>query len=503
MLDLLGQGFALILNGPSLLAIVAGLLVGIVVGALPGLSATMAVALLSPFTFFMAPEVGIPFLLGLFKAAIYAGSIPAITINTPGTAAAAATVLDGHVLARQGHARKALEMSLYASVAGDLLATFVLIGLAGWLAGVALKFGPPEFVMLYALALITITSVSGRHAPRALLSASIGLLIACVGLDPMSGAQRFTFGSVDLLGGVSLIPVLIGLFALSEVFVQAEGALARVRAEAIELRGDAPGVTAAEMRAVAPTVLRSTGIGVFVGILPGIGAEISTWLAYGSARRWSKHPERYGKGSLEGVAASESGNNAACPACLIPMTVFGIPGDTVTAVLIGAFVAQGLTPGPLLFQNNAPLVYSLFASLLIGNVLLLVIGYFGIRSFARITDIPPAVLYPAVVALCLAGSFAVNSSTSDVLLTIGAGFAGYLMRKLSMPAPPMVIAMLVAPGLENGLRQSLSMSGGSASIFFTRPLAATLLALIVAGVGLMIWRQWRLSSTLDPGVPKP
>lgn len=502
MFDLLGQGFALILNVNSLLAILAGLILGIVVGALPGLSATMAVALLSPFTFFVPPEVGIPFLLGLFKAAIYAGSIPAITINTPGTAAAAATVIDGHVLARQGHARKALEMSLFASVAGDLLSTLVLIGLAGWLATVALRFGPPEFVMLYALALITITSVSGRYPARALMSASIGLLIACIGLDPMSGVQRFTFGSVDLLGGVSLIPVLIGLFALSEVFVQAERVIT-AHARAIQIRRDSPGVTAAELRAVAPTILRSSGIGVFIGILPGIGAEISCWLAYGNAKRWSKHPERYGKGSLEGVAASESGNNAACPGDLIPLMVFGIPGDTVTAVLLGAFVAQGLTPGPLLFQNHGPLVYSLFASLLIGNVMLLVIGYLGIRSFARITDIPPAVLYPVVVALCLAGSFAVNSSTSDVALTIGAGIAGYLMRKAAIPAPPLVIAMLVAPGLENALRQSLSMSGGSASIFFTRPVAATLFALIVAGVGLMVWRQWRLSSPLDPGVSKP
>ena len=502
MLDLLGQGFAIIFNVQSLLAILAGLLMGIVVGALPGLSATMAVALLSPFTFFVPPQVGIPFLLGLFKAAIYAGSISAITINTPGTAAAAATVIDGHVLARQGHARKALEMSLFASVAGDLLSTLVLIGLAGWLATVALKFGPPEFVMLYALALVTITSVSGRHAARALLSASVGLLLACIGLDPMSGVQRFTFGSVDLLGGVSLIPVLIGLFALSEVFVQGERAVA-ARIRAIEIRRDAPGVTAAEFRAVTPTILRSSGIGVFIGILPGIGAEISCWLAYGNARRWSRQPELYGKGSLEGVAAAESGNNAACPGDLIPLMAFGIPGDTVTAVLLGAFVAQGLTPGPLLFQNSGPLVYSLFASLLIGNLMLLVVGYLGIRSFARITDIPPAVLYPIVVALCLAGSFAVNSSASDVALTVGAGIVGYLMRKAAIPAPPLVIALLVAPGLENALRQSLSMSGGSASIFLTRPVSAALLTLIVAGVGLTVWRGLRQSPTLDPGVQKP
>ena len=492
MFELLAQGFGLILNGPSLTAIVLGLLTGIVVGALPGLSATMAVALVSPFTFFMPPTIGIPFLLGLFKAAIYAGSIPAITINTPGTAASAATTLDGHELARQGHARKALEMSLFASVAGDLMGTVVLIVLAAWLASVALRFGPPEFVMLYLLAMVTITSVSGRHAGKALLSTAIGLLIGSIGLDPMSGAQRLTFGSVDLLGGVTLIPVLIGLFALSEVLVQSEAAWRRQTT--IVLEGSGPGLSRAELRQAAPTIVRSTGIGVAVGILPGIGAEISTWLAYGAARRRSREPERFGRGSLEGVAASESCNNAAVPACLIPMTVFGIPGDTVTAVLIGAFIAQGLVPGPLLFQNNGPLLYSLFASLIVGNLLLLIIGYMGIRVFQKITTVPASVLYPVVVALCLTGSYAVNSSVGDVGLTIIAGVAGYLMRAVHMPAAPLVIAMLVAPGLENALRQSLVLSGGSPAIFLSRPISAGLLLLIVTGVGLFLWRQLRAPS---------
>lgn len=496
MFELLGAGFSLILNGPSLLAILLGLLVGIVVGALPGLSATMAVALLSPFTFFMPPQVGIPFLLGLFKAAIYAGSIPAITINTPGTAAAAAVALDGHALASQGQARKALEMSLFASVIGDLLATFALILLAGWLAAVALRFGPPEFVMLYALALITITSVSGRYAGKALLSTSIGLLIACVGLDPMSGAQRYTFDSVDLLGGVSLIPVLIGLFALSEVLVQAEKPVRRIASMMIS--GRTSGVTRQEMLSVMPTIFRSSGIGTAIGVLPGIGAEISCWLAYGAAKRRSKQPELYGRGSLEAVAAAESGNNAAVPACLIPMTVFGIPGDTVTAVLLGAFIAQGLTPGPLLFQNHGPLLYSLFASLLISNILLLVIGYAGVQWFRRITEIPPAMLYPAVVALCLAGSFAVNSSLTDVYLTLFAGVAGYLMRKFGLPAAPLVIAMLVAPGLENALRQSLTLSGGTATIFVTRPISAGLLLLILLGISLFLWRRRGAAFTPTP-----
>jgi len=499
MLQHLAEGFAFIANAGSLLAIVAGLLTGIVVGALPGLSATMAVALLSPVTFFMAPQIGIPFLLGLFKAAIYAGSIPAITINTPGTAAAAATCLDGHVLAREGKGRKALEMSLYASVTGDLVSTILLIVAATWLAGIAIRFGPPEFVMLYLLALITISSVSGRHAPKAVLSTAIGFLVASVGFDPMSGAQRFTFGSTELSGGLSFIPILIGLFALSEIFVQLETRSAQ--AESLAVPANSSGVTWPEFRAVVPTLARSSGIGFFIGLLPGIGAEISTWLAYGSAKRRSRHPERFGKGSLEGVAASESGNNAACPGDLIPMMVFGIPGDAVTAILLGAFIAQGLTPGPLLFEQHGDLVYGLFASLLIGNALLLAIGYLGIRWFRRITDIPAAVLYPVVVALCLAGSFAVNSSVFDVLLTVIAGVVGYAMRKLNMPVAPMVIAMLVAPGLESTMRQSLQLSEGSLLIFVARPISAVLLAFILAGTAFMVWRWLRAPRASLSGDP--
>jgi len=494
MIENLIAGFAFILNPGSIAAALSGIVCGIVVGALPGLSATMAVAVLAPFTFFMAPEIGIPFLLGVFKAAIWGGSISAVTINTPGTAAAAAMVMDGHALARKGQARRALEISLYSSVIGDLFSTILLIAAATSLAAVAVRFGPPEFVMLYLLALVTIASVSGRHAPKAVFSTGLGFLIACIGLDPMSGAQRFTFGNTDLIGGIGLIPLLIGLFALSEVFTEVEKM--RPRLEFLKVGQDEPRATLADMRRVAPAVARSSGIGFFIGILPGIGAEIACWLSYGFAKRQSKNPEEFGHGSIEGVAAAESGANAACPGDLVPMMVFGIPGDTVTAVLLGAFMAQGLIPGPQLFEKHATLVYGFFAVLLISNLMLLGIGYLFIRYLRGITMIAPGLLYPSVVALCFAGSFAVNSSYFDLGLTVIGGVAGYLMRKLSIPIAPLVIAMLVAPGLENALRQSLLLSDGSLAIFVTRPIAAGLLSVITAGVLLVIWKHFR--STQPP-----
>jgi putative tricarboxylic transport membrane protein len=487
----LATGFGVILTPASLLAALAGLVAGIIVGAIPGLTATMAVAILAPFTFFMEPAVGIPFLLAVFKAAIYAGSIPAITIATPGTAAAAATAIDGHALARRGEARRALEMSLYASVAADLMATVGLILLATWLASVALAFGPPEMVMLYLIALLTIGSVAGRSPAKAALSAGMGLLVASVGLDPMSGQTRFTFGSYELSGGIAFIPLLIGLFALGEVFSEA-ATRPPERAAVMAMRRGEAALKLAELLRVSPAIGRGTLIGFGVGVLPGIGAEIACWLSYGLARKLSKAPEQFGHGSLEGVAAAEAGNNGACPGDLIPMMVFGIPGDTVTAVLLGAFMAQGLTPGPLLFQRHADLVYGFFAILIVSNVMLLGLGFGAIRLAAFITRIPRAALSPLVVAVALVGAYTVNSAMLDVWVAIVGGVAGYVMRRCALPIPPLVIAMLVAPGLENTLRQSLLLSTDGLGIFVSRPVSGAmvgLVALVLAGLSFGALRR--------------
>lgn len=502
MFDVVLQGLELISNPISIGAALAGLAAGIVVGGLPGLTATMAVAVLAPFTFLMDATIGIPFLLGVYKGAIYGGSIPAIMINTPGTAAAAATAIDGHILAKRGEARRALEMSLYASVIGDLLATLVLIFVAAPLATVALKFSSPEFTMLFLFSLTMVAAVSGDSLIKGLIATALGIGLAIVGLDPMSGQMRFTFGNFDLMGGVSLVPLLIGMFALSEVLLQAEKGVRKL--DVTGLQADEKGVTWLDIKSSMKTIFRSSGVGIALGALPGLGAEISCWISYGLAKKRSKKPEEFGKGSIEGVAAAEAGNNAVCPAALIPMLVFGIPGDTITAVLLGAFMAQGLLPGPLLFQKHGDVLYGLFALLIFTNVLLAFFGYFAIRYLRKIALIPGGLMYPVVTVMCFAGAFAVNSSFFDLVIMVAGGAGGYLMRKTGVPIPPLVIAMLLAPGLENALRQSLAFSDGSLSIFVTRPISAGIFALLIgafvlAGVTAMRKRK----SNRMSGQPAP
>ena len=484
MLDLFVQGFQLVANYWSIGAALFGLAAGIIIGALPGLTATMAVAVLTPFTFFMEATIGIPFLLGVYKGAIYGGSIPAIILNTPGTAAAAATTIDGHALAKKGQGRRALEMSLVASVVGDFLSTLVLIFAAAPLAAIALRFGPPEFTLLLAFSMTMVAAVSGNSLIKGLISAALGILLACSGLDPMTGYQRFTFGVPDLVAGISLVPLLIGMFAISEILIQVE----EYTRERVKISPGRIGLTFQDLRQSAVTILRSTGIGTVIGALPGLGAEISCWIAYGVAKRRSKHPEEYGHGSIEGVAAAESGNNAVCPAALIPMLVFGIPGDTVTAVLLGAFMAQGLLPGPLLFVNHGPTLYGMFILLLITNVMMLVFGWFAIRYVAKIIMIPPAVLLPSVAALCFAGAFAVNSSYFDLIIMVAGGIGGYFMRKADIPIPPLVIALLLAPGLESSLRQSLTISGNDPMIFVDRPFSMAIGAMLIVILVIFTWR---------------
>ncbi len=494
MFDNILQGFLMMANFGTLAAAAVGVIAGIITGAIPGLTATMAMAVLVPFTFFVSPIIGIPFLLGVFKGAIYGGSIPAITINTPGTAAAAATTIDGHALAKKGETRRALEMALYACVFGDLFSTIILIFAAQMLAQVAMTFSSPEFAMLLLFSLTMVAAVGGKSMIRGLISAVAGGLIGMIGLDPMSGASRFTFGVPDLMGGISLIPLLIGLFALSEVLLQLE------RRQTTIAPTDGNGGPALPLREFFShwrMLLRSSSIGTFFGVLPGMGAEIACWISYGIASKRSKKPKEYGKGSIEGVGAAESAANASCPADLIPMLAFAIPGDTVTAVLLGAFMAHNINPGPLLFEQHGPLVYSLFAVLIVSNLMLLVFGRIAIRWLRNIGMVPNGLLLPAVTALCFAGSFAVSSSYFDMFITLIGGVVGVVMRKLDVPTAPLVISLLLAPSLEQNIRQSLAFSDGSLDIFVTRPIAAGLLLLTVLSIAGFAWSRMRPGRTND------
>jgi putative tricarboxylic transport membrane protein len=462
-----------------------GVTIGIVIGSIPGLTVTMAVALAVPITFHMAPIPAIAMLLGIYKGGMFGGSVSAILINAPGTPAASATCLDGFPMAKKGQAFKALKMALYSSVMADTTSDIVLICVAPPLALIAMKFGPPEIFSLVLFSLTIIAAVSGKSLLRGLVAATLGLLLATVGMDPIVGLSRFSFGSIGMLKGIGLIPMLIGLFAISEILQRAEIKIKDKIHSMISLYSNRPednNISWPEMRGSMRTIIRGTVLGTFLGAIPGIGSTITAFLSYGMAQRASKHPEKFGKGELEGVAAAESGNSSVCGATLIPLLSLGIPGDIVTAVLLGAFMIQGMAPGPTMFQEHGNIIYALFIGLMICNLGNLIIGRFFIRMAKNIFKVPEAILYPVIVLLCFVGTYAVDNSFFDVQAMLFFGILGYIMRKFNYPLPPLLIAFVLGPMLENALRQSLIMSSGNVAIFLTRPISLGFLVITVIGI---------------------
>lgn len=483
--DQLPVAFGLIAQWESLAALAIGVLVGVIAGAIPGMSATMAVALTLPFTFYLSPITGILLLLGVYKGGIFGGSIPAILIKTPGTPASSATVLDGYPMAEQGRAGKALGMALYASCTADLISNLALILFAGWLASFALSFGPPEFFTLILFSLTIIAGVSGDSLLKGLIAAFLGMLLATVGLDLVYGTNRFVFGSPDLMGGLNFIAVLIGLFAIPEIIAYA--ANPDDRHGEVRRLGDRH-VTFGEFRSCLRSILRGSMIGVFMGTIPGIGAAPSAFLSYSEARRNSPHPERFGKGEVEGVAAAEAGNNGVAGATLIPLLALGVPGDVITAIIIGAFMIHGLQPGPMMFATNGSIIYALFLGLILSSILLFLIGSVAIRIFRFIADIPKSVLMPSVLILCIFGCYAVNNSTFDVGVMLAMGWLGYLMRLLGIPAAPFLIAFILGPLFEDNFRQAMLMSGGGLDILFRSPITWFFWGATILTVGALIRR---------------
>lgn len=430
-MSLLTEGLANALQWQVLLVIIIGLLIGISIGSLPGLTSTMGVALILPVTFGMEAVSGILLLVGVYFGSVYGGSLTAILINTPGTPASAATALDGFALAKRGLANKALTVSTIASTIGGLLSVIVLILVAPQLANFALKFSAPESFALALFGLSIVSSISGKSMSKGLIAGLIGLLIATIGLDPIGGFPRFTFDSMDLMTGVNFIPVMIGLFAASEAFHSMENLFSSrqvaMKVEKIKLKWQ-------EFKMLIGTMLRSSGIGTFIGMIPGAGADISAFVAYNEAKRFSKNKEEFGKGALKGVAAPEAANNSVTGGAMIPLLTLGIPGDAVTAVLLGALMVQGLQPGPMLFETNGPIVYTLFVGMLLANVFMLFIGLAGIRLFTKVLLIPKAVLIPMIIVLCVVGSYSLGNNYFDVVVMFVAGVIGYFLKKFEFPA---------------------------------------------------------------------
>lgn len=463
----------------NLLFMNLGLFAGIIIGALPGLTATLGVALLMPLTFGMDMVPGIVLLLGVYCGGIYGGSITAILIKTPGTPASAATALDGYPLAQNGRAGYALDAALKASTFGGIFSAFVLIFVAPQVARFALSFSAVEYFALSLFGLTIISSISGKNQVKGLISGMLGLLVATIGIDPINGTGRFVF-TTQLLAGIDVIPAMIGLFAITEI-INKSRSVHKVEGERLAFSNK--GIPAGEFWSKWGNLLRSSAIGTFIGAVPGTGATTASFLAYNEAKRASKDKESFGHGNIDGLMASESANNGVTGATLIPLLTLGIPGDTVTAILLGAFMMQGVTPGPLLIVNNPGTIYTIMFSLLTVNVFMLIQGKFFVRIFANVTKIPVALLIPLLVNLCMLGSYAGNNSVFDVRLSIIFGIVGYLMTLLDVPLTPMVIAMVLGDICESNMRRGVAMASGSYSIFFSRPIS--LILIIISAISLL------------------
>lgn len=476
MLELLGQGLAAVMDFKILFMIASGVAAGIAIGALPGLTATMGVALLLPLTFGMDASSGILLLLGIYAGAIYGGSISAILLKTPGTPAAAATALDGFEMAKRGEAGRALGISTVSSYIGGTISVILLIFISPQLAKIGLKFSAPEYFALAIFGLSIIASVSGKHVLKGLIAGVVGLLVSTVGIDIVTGYQRFTFGNMNLFNGFSFIPVMIGLFALSQSFISIEDMMKEISIKQ-SVKKVLP--TWADMKTILPTAIRSGLIGTFIGIIPGAGGDIGAFVAYNEAKRFSKHPEKFGTGIPEAIAAPEAANNGVTGGAMVPLLTLGIPGDATTAIMLGALIMQGLQPGPLLFRDHGPLVYTIFVGFLVANFFMLILGLVGIRWFTKIISIPAHILTPVIFVLCIVGAYAINNNFFDVIVMLVSGVIGYIMQKLEFPASPIVLALILGPMAERELRKALMMSDGDASVLLTRPISGVLLGLAI------------------------
>ena len=465
-----------------------GTSIGIVFGAIPGLTTTMAIALFLPFTFGMESVKAFALLLGLYVGGVYGGSITAILINTPGTPAAAATAVEGYPLARQGKALDALSLATISSFIGGMLSCGVLILLAPPLARVALQFGPPEYFAISFFGLSMVSSISSKNIMKGIVSAAFGLLAATIGIDPIVGSMRLTFGNVNLVAGIGLIASLIGLFAISEVLSKLEtinrnkgiGDMEKITGKFVSLK---------ILKANVFNFLRSSVIGIGIGLIPAVGVSMANWISYNEAKRMTKTPELYGKGCFEGVAASETSNNAVTGGALVPMLTLGIPGDAMTAVLLGALMIQGLAPGPKLFNDTPEVVRGIYWMLALANIFMLILGLVLINVFVKIIKVPTNVLMPLVLIMCYIGAYAINNNFFDVYVTLLFGIVAYLSLKAKFPLPPMLLGIILGPLIESNFRRSITMSRGSLVIFFERPLSAVFIIIALSAMIYPVLRE--------------
>ena len=494
--DIIWSSVVTLCSPMNLFVLFAGMVVGITIGAMPGLTATMGVALALPLTFAMDPVTSLVLLISIYCGGIYGGSVTAILMKTPGTPAAAATAIDGFELAKQGKAKKALDMALWASVFGGIAAFFALILVAPQLAKFALKFGPPELACLALFGLTIIISMSSGSLIKGLIAGCIGVGMSFIGIDKIESCVRFNFGNADLMNGLRLVPCMIGMFAMSQVFTQFEDIFAN-EGKTVPKIVAGESLTFKEFFAEIGNLVRGSVIGILVGAMPGTGSTIASFLNYNEAKRTSKDKENIGKGSLSGVCASEVANNAVTGAAFIPLLTLGIPGDVTTAVVLGALMMQGLIPGTALFTEHQEFVYPTMLTFLFANIAMGICGMLLIRVFAKIVEIPGKCLTPIVCALCVIGSYAINNSFFDVTVMLACAFVGYLLPKAGFPTVPILIGFILGPIFETNFRNALIMSRGSYTIFVTRPIALFFLAVALIFLVMAIVKNHRASKQMQ------
>ena len=484
MLQYIGPAAGLLFTFENILWINLGVLIGAIFAAIPGLSVILCIILFLPVTYSMSAIPGMMFLLGIYCAGGYGGSVSAILINTPGTPHAAATMMDGHPMSKQGRTKAALKIALYASTFGGDFSALVLLFLGPQVAKISAMLGTAEYFMVCLFGMTIIAGVSGKSLTKGIISACLGLLVSCIGADPMTSYDRFTFGVSRLYLGLDTAVVLIGLFALVEIIGKSELNRNNMNLKAGKLGEKDDGkITKDEFKRMLRPMLISSLIGSCVGIVPGTGASEASWFSYNTAKNMSKHPEEFGNGSVEGIAAAESANNAVCGATLVPLLTLGIPGDGCVAIMLSALMINGLNPGLSLFTTDGAIMYAIMLGLILVNVFMFLQGKYLTGLFAKVVSIPTEILTPIIVIFCFAGAFSVNSNYFDLSIALVFGIVSYLMRKLELPAVPMLLGLVLGGMTETNFRRALLISDGNPKIFFSSVFCWIFIALIVIVIG--------------------
>ena len=471
-LTLLAGGFAIALEPTNLLFALAGCVLGTLVGILPGIGPVAGTALLLPATFALPPTAGIIMLSAIYYGAMYGGTLTSVLVNVPGEAASAITCLDGYEMAKQGRAGPALAVAAIGSFVGGIVATMGLVLLAVPLTKLALLFGPPEFFSLMLVGLSLVIGLAGKSVLLALVSAVLGLLISMIGIDPVAGAPRFAFGRLELMAGINVVVVAMGVFGVGEILLNLEREMAATPLSA-RFRDLFPGRD--DVRRSTMPIVRGTVIGFFLGLIPGVGAVVPTVMSYVAEKRLSKTPEKFGTGMIEGVAGPETANNAYANAALIPLFTLGIPGSPTVAIIMGAFMMKGLIPGPFLFRDHADIAWGVIASFCIGNLMLLILNLPLIPLWVRLLRIPRPILFSLILGFCVVGAYSLNGQMFDVGMMAVFGIVGYLFKKAEIPLAPLLLTLILGPLMEQSLRQSLEISRGDFTILFTRPISLGLI----------------------------